>query len=350
LRAISDPRGTLSSMRRNSTPAGIGAGIDGVTLDRLAAEQTGVSAQNSWAPALPLSDPATSHTGPSLELISQFPPTEDKRLVQHPKKIFTLVVLLVFVAGLGSYIGKELGWFAFFRAPRSIQSPVFVAIALPVETEKTPVKTLPNEAEETAATVLENAQPSSQIQTVKPGARKPEPRKTRSVKATSRRRSAPSMSPEPTPQKPAEDEEILSPAALNQLRQALRAALAAKGLKASDLKSLPDVIEFYESWRSARKKNAKRVGRLHQELIAAIKNANISRSILQKRFKDVHASLVRAAESRLEKARVAHFEEAYLDLDGKVSVARDGAARQVLAVSVLRLDLQINRAIQAAER
>ena len=328
LRAISDPRGALTSPRRVSTPSGLNAGIDGETLERLAADPGALRGQNSWAPQLPLNDPATSMTGPSLELISQFPRPEDNRLIQHPKKIAALVVLLLLVATIGMYIGNELGWFT-FRPPSNIRRPVFVAPAPPPPPEKPPVE--PMVVVETVPTPLPKKAKSVQV------AQRPAPKPTRTESTAS----VPARAPTP---------EKLSAEQLTSFDKELRVAMGAKGLKPTDLKTLPDVVEFLKRWRSVRKESATDAKAAHAELLRAIKNVQVSHGILQKRLKDVHANLVRASESRVDKSKVSAFEEEYLNLDGKVRTANTPKARQSVAVEILRLDILINRSIQASAR
>jgi eukaryotic-like serine/threonine-protein kinase len=320
LRTLTDPRGSLAP-RRASTP-GMKIESDGETLDKLYTSSSPSRPQSSWAPQLPLNDPAASMTGPSMELISQFPKGYDDRLIRHPKKILAAVVLSLCVTTVGLYIANELGWFR-AQALRNTIGPIHVARPKPVKRQA-----------EVAPAVAVN-EPESQKPT---SAALPGPKVIARKVVTEAR--APSRVQKPAP---ARAPVRLTAAELKSLQKSLRAQLSGKGLKLRDLSSLPNVNPFYQRWTASANQTADAARTSHKTLARAVAQYLVDVSILQKRLKEVHASLVRSAEKKGSPEELARFEEEYLSLDGQARSAAGPVARQRIAVKVLALEREIDR-------
>lgn len=321
LRAVSDPRDSLAP-RRNSSP-GINTAIDGETLDKLATAETALKPQNSWAPQLPLTDPAA--TGPSIELISQFPKPTDDRVILHPKKITAVVALVLILSGISLYIMNELGMLR-EETVRNVRNPVHVKPVEPIDKKPTEQ---PNNLEAETEVPSAVAAPSSI------------PKKSRALACKNPVVASPKSAPIKSLDTKFTAQEIKS------LENKLRETLRQHGLKGTDIKNLRDIEPFSKSWQRSKTEPAKAARSSYARLLQAIQNNQVSVSILQKRLKEVHASLVWAAEKLGASEAVAAFEEEYLEFDGQARGASDVILRQKIAIKILDLERRIEILIRA---
>ena len=133
------------------------------------------------------------------------------------------------------------------------------------------------------------------------------------------------------------------------LEKNLQKTLRENGLKRSDIKTLQGIQPFYRAWRQSKTKVAKAAQSTHRQLLQAIRNHQVSGAILKKRLKEVHGSLVLAAEKMGASETVASFEEEYLEFDGQARGATDAITREKIAIKVLALERRIEALIRVKQ-